>query len=69
VTLECVPVHVIERCERSHLRRDGIRPLREQHRQILVSHLPQHALHQVDPANPGESWSSCDRARTRIDLA
>jgi integrase len=52
-TLECVSVHVIGPREGSHVRGNGIGPLLEQHRQILVPQLPQHASHQTNPRRSG----------------
>jgi hypothetical protein len=49
------PGPVIGRREGSHARGNRIRPLLEQHREILVSHLPQHAPHQTNPADPSAS--------------
>jgi hypothetical protein len=51
--LECGPVHVFGRREGSHVCGNRIRPLLEQHRQILVPHLPQRALHRVNPPRSG----------------
>jgi hypothetical protein len=51
--LECVPVHVIGCREGSHVRGHRIRPLLEQHRQILVPQLPQRAPHHANPRRSG----------------
>ena len=45
--LECVPVRLIGRSKRGHVLGNGIRPLLEQQRQIVVPHLPQHASHHI----------------------
>jgi hypothetical protein len=44
---------VIGRREGSHVRGDGIRPLLEQHFEILVPYLPQRAPHQAESLRTG----------------